>query len=48
MPSVYICYRRTDSAGHAGRLFDALTQHFGDGQIFMDIDTVDPGMDFRA
>ncbi len=31
-------YRRDDSAGHAGRLFDRLTAHFGDEQIFMDID----------
>jgi hypothetical protein len=43
---VFINYRREDSAGHAGRLYDALAERFGRDQIFMDIDTMQPGVDF--
>ncbi len=40
MEPIFISYRRNDSAGHAGRLFDRLKECFGQGRIFMDIDTV--------
>ena len=43
---IFISYRRDDSSGHAGRLFDKLSESFGADQIFMDIDTIDPGLDF--
>jgi len=43
---IFVSYRREDSAGHAGRLFDRLVEHFGRGRIFMDIDTIEPGEDF--
>jgi hypothetical protein len=43
--NIFINYRREDSAGHAGRLFDALNAHFA-GRLFMDIDTLEPGVDF--
>lgn len=43
--NVFINYRREDSAGHAGRLYDALSRHFP-GRLFMDIDTLAPGVDF--
>lgn len=43
---VFICYRREDTAGHAGRLYDHLSAHFGVNQIFMDIDQIEPGEDF--
>jgi hypothetical protein len=43
---VFISYRRGDSAGYAGRLYDRLSSRFGDEQIFMDIDTIEPGVDF--
>ncbi len=46
MPKVFISYRRGDSAGHTGRLYDRLADHFGQDQIFMDIDTIRPGLDF--
>jgi formylglycine-generating enzyme required for sulfatase activity len=45
-PGIFICYRRDDSAGHAGRLYDTLTAHFGNEQVFMDIDLIEPGEDF--
>lgn len=43
---IFINYRRDDSAGHAGRLFDRLAAHFGKDQVFMDIDYIEPGEDF--
>jgi formylglycine-generating enzyme required for sulfatase activity len=43
---IFICYRRDDSTGHAGRLYDRLTAHFGSEQIFMDMDQIEPGEDF--
>ena len=50
---VFLSYRRDDSSGYAGRLYDGLTADpAGDGgfapeQIFRDIDTIKPGFDFR-
>jgi TIR domain-containing protein len=46
VPGIFICYRRDDSAGHAGRLRDALAAEFGPDQIFRDLDTIRPGDDF--
>jgi len=44
---IFLSYRREDSSGHAGRLFDHLAARFGPKNIFMDIDTIEPGEDFR-
>ena len=46
MPKIFISYRRNDSAGHAGRLHDRLVGHFGEGLVFMDVDTIKPGLNF--
>jgi len=44
---VFISYRRDDSAGHAGRLYDQINNYFGDGvKVFMDVDSIGPGEDF--
>jgi flagellar biosynthesis GTPase FlhF len=43
---IFVSYRRDDSSGHAGRLFDKVIDHFGKDRIFMDIDTIEPGEDF--
>jgi TIR domain-containing protein len=45
-PGIFISYRRHDSAGHAGRLFDGLGTRFGQSRIFMDVDGIAPGADF--
>lgn len=45
-PRIFISYRRDDAAGDAGRLADHLNRRFGKGQVFLDIDTIDPGTDF--
>jgi YVTN family beta-propeller protein len=44
-PKVFICYRREETAAHAGRLYDALVAQFGEGNVFMDIE-LEPGIDF--
>src|SRR5271166_3347247 len=45
-PRVFICYRREDASGHAGRLYDALAEKLGEDQIFMDVSGIEPGADF--
>ncbi len=46
MASIFICYRRHDTSGYAGRLHDGLVPVFGRDNVFMDIDTLQPGVDF--
>ncbi|MBX9893979.1 MAG: SUMF1/EgtB/PvdO family nonheme iron enzyme [Nitrosomonas sp.] len=46
MAKIFINYRRDDSAGYAGRLYDRLNEHFGGEHVFMDIDQIEPGEDF--
>jgi hypothetical protein len=45
MPGIFISYRREDAPGHAGRLYDGLSQRFGEDQVFMDL-RMEPGVDF--
>ncbi len=45
---VFICYRREDAAYPAGWLFDRLAGHFGAGQVFKDVDSIQLGDDFVA
>lgn len=44
---IFISYRRSDSAGESGRLSDELSARFGAHQVFMDVDAIQPGRDFR-
>jgi hypothetical protein len=46
MPRIFISYRRQDAAAHAGRLYDRLAGEFGKDAVFMDVDTVELGVDF--
>lgn len=46
MPHVFISYRRDDSAASAGRIFDRLTDRFGEENVFRDLDTIEPGAEF--
>jgi len=43
---IFISYRRVDSEGYAGRIYDRLVLHFGDDAIFMDVDDIPAGVDF--
>lgn len=44
--SVFLSYRRDASSGSAGRVFDQLQRHLPQSQIFMDVDSIEPGVDF--
>jgi hypothetical protein len=46
MSRIFISYRRDDSAGYAGRLYDYLCDRIGPQHIFRDIDALEPGQDF--
>ncbi len=43
---IFISYRREETAYSAGWLFDRLSSHFGDGQVFKDVDSIELGDDF--
>jgi hypothetical protein len=42
----FICYRRRDSAGVAGRIRDRLVAEFGKEHVFFDVDDIRPGANF--
>jgi uncharacterized protein len=44
--TVFISYRREDSAGHSGRLFDRLVSKLGRDRVFRDVDDIMPGENF--
>jgi hypothetical protein len=46
MPGIFISYRREDSSAYAGRLYDHLIEQFGKHRVFMDVDSLEPGVDF--
>lgn len=48
MTRIFISYRRADSEGYVGRLYDHLVQHFDKTEIFLDVGTIKPGEDFVA
>jgi len=43
---IFLSYRRQESKHFAGRLYDRLADQFGKGQVFMDVDTIELGVDF--
>ena len=43
---VFISYRREDSRGFAGRIYDRLSDRLGRENIFFDVDNIAPGLDF--
>jgi len=45
--AIFISYRRDDTEGEAGRLFDDLVRAYGDNSVFMDVAGINPGIDFR-
>lgn len=47
MPKIVISYRRQDSEAVAGRIRDRLAGHYGAESVFMDIDSIPFGTDFR-
>src|SRR5688572_19682016 len=47
MSSIFICYRRDDAAGYVHAIQKRLADRLGDDQVFMDIDSIEPGLDFE-
>jgi hypothetical protein len=48
MAGIFISYRRDDTSGYAGRLFDILSTRFGREHTYMDLDTIKGGDNFVA
>jgi hypothetical protein len=48
MKEVFISYRRSDTSDITDRIFDCLRQRLGAESLFMDIDAIDIGVDFRT
>src|SRR5262245_29049231 len=46
MARIFLSYRRDDSGGYAGRLYDRFSQHFGHDHLFIDVDNISLGHDF--
>jgi hypothetical protein len=46
MATIFLSYRRQDTAGYAGRLADDLKERFGSASVFQDVVTIGPGTDF--
>jgi TIR domain len=47
MPKIVISYRRQDTEAITGRIRDRLASHYGAESVFMDIDSIPLGTDFR-
>ena len=47
MSQVFLSYRRDDAADAADRIHDRLVAKYGADRLFMDVDNVPPGLDFR-
>jgi len=47
MAKIFVSYRRSDADAEAGRIADWLDRHFGEDEVFMDIDAIAPGASFR-
>jgi non-specific serine/threonine protein kinase len=45
---VFVSYRRDDSRQAVGRLRDRLADAFGEQSVFLDVDSIDFGFDFRT
>jgi formylglycine-generating enzyme required for sulfatase activity len=48
MSKILISYRREDSIDVTGRIHDRLVKYFGSGAVFMDVDSIPYGVDFRT
>lgn len=46
MSRIFINYRRHDTEGYVGRLYDHLLKQFKPHDIFMDVQNIEPGADF--
>ena len=44
--AIFVSYRRATTANAAGRLADRLMDHFGEEQVFVDVNAIEPGVDW--
>jgi hypothetical protein len=44
---LFLSYRRDDTSGRAGRLSDSLRQRLGASNVFQDVASISPGVDFE-
>jgi hypothetical protein len=44
---IFISYRRDDSKGEARSIYQRLEKAFGESRLFMDVDTIESGQNFR-
>jgi hypothetical protein len=47
MPKICLSCRRSESAAITGRILDRLVAHYGKDSVFLDIDSIPYGIDFR-
>ena len=43
---IFLSYRRSDASAYAGRLYDYLVERFGQDGVFIDIESIEPGVEF--
>ena len=43
---IFVSYRRQETGHLAARLYDRLADRFGEGQVFIDVDAIELGVDF--
>jgi len=43
---IFINYRREDTSASASRIYEWLSEKYGDDQVFMDVDAIEPGLDW--
>lgn len=43
---IFVSYRRHDASGEAGRLVDHLQEIYGEDSVFLDVETLEAGLDF--
>jgi hypothetical protein len=48
LKSIFISYRRSDSADISGRIYDRLVGKFGRDQVFKDVDSIPLGSNFKS
>ena len=48
MPAIFISYRRKESSGYSGRIYDRLRAILGEASVFMDVESIEPGEDWRT
>jgi len=47
MPRIFVSYRREDSAANARLLYERLSEKFGASRVFMDVEDIDPGEEWK-